>query len=330
MRDHTIKQPTRPIVSVIMPTYNSEKFVGRAVKSVLQQTYQELELIIVDDGSSDNTVSLLMSFAENDSRIAVYPLVRNSGPSVARNTGMARATGRWICFLDADDAFEPVRLEVLLAHANRLSLTMIADNLRLYDSQLEQVGKVAFGLSNDVVPLTAASLLQMDKIGHPTPLGWMKPMLDRRFVIENDLRFDSNVRYGEDFIFFFEVLMRRPAAAIVRNPQYIYSTRVGSESGLLSGNSRTTADMDAFSQNLETIYFNYIKNMTPNERRLFKSRIEDARSFAEYFTMRKYFDRRQAFRFIWCAISSPVGSRIFFRKAAIAMNKRVTEWRSKK
>jgi glycosyltransferase involved in cell wall biosynthesis len=98
-------------VSVIIPTYNSEKYISSAVKSVLNQTHHNFELIIVDDGSVDNTQEIINSF--NDQRIK-YIYQENSGVAVARNTGIENSSGEHIAFLDADDIWVPEKLQIQL------------------------------------------------------------------------------------------------------------------------------------------------------------------------------------------------------------------------
>jgi len=99
----------RPIVSVIIPTYNRAHLVGRAIRSVLNQTYQDFEIIVVDDGSTDNTEEVVKSF--NDPRIRYIRHEKNRGGSAARNTGIRAARGEYIAFLDSDDEWLPKKLE---------------------------------------------------------------------------------------------------------------------------------------------------------------------------------------------------------------------------
>lgn len=89
-------------ISVIVPVYNSEKYVGRCVDSIIAQTYQNWELILVDDGSTDNSLSILQEYENHDSRIKVIHQ-NNEGPGIARNTGIINAIGDYIVFVDSDD-----------------------------------------------------------------------------------------------------------------------------------------------------------------------------------------------------------------------------------
>ena len=98
-----------PTVSIIIPTYNREHLLGRAIQSILNQTYQDFELIIVDDGSTDNTEKLVRKF--NSERIKYIRHGENKGPSTARNTGIKSAKGDYIAFQDSDDEWMPEKLE---------------------------------------------------------------------------------------------------------------------------------------------------------------------------------------------------------------------------
>lgn len=101
------------LVSVIMPSYNTAEFIGQTISSVLNQTYQNFEIIIVDDCSTDNTDDIVKSF--NDERIRYYKNAVNSGAAVSRNTALKNAKGKWIAFLDSDDLWEPNKLELQIA-----------------------------------------------------------------------------------------------------------------------------------------------------------------------------------------------------------------------
>ena len=99
------------LVSIIMPSYNCGKYVEETIRSVQAQTYQNWEIIFVDDCSPDDTVKLVSELLEKDSRIKLYQNHRNSGAAVSRNYALREAKGRWIAFLDSDDLWEPTKLE---------------------------------------------------------------------------------------------------------------------------------------------------------------------------------------------------------------------------
>ncbi|SDW11569.1 glycosyltransferase family 2 protein [Flavobacterium degerlachei] len=114
-----------PLVSVIIPTFNSEKFISDAIFSVQNQSYLNWEIILVDDCSTDATLSIVSEMALNDKRIKYSKLSKNSGTGVARNSALAEAKGKYIAFLDADDLWKANKLELQLnfMKTNKLPFT---------------------------------------------------------------------------------------------------------------------------------------------------------------------------------------------------------------
>lgn len=98
------------LVSIITPSYNSEKFISEAIQSVQKQSYSNWEMIIVDDCSKDKTVDIIQNFMEEDHRIHLLQLQKNSGAGIARNTALSEAKGRYIAFLDSDDLWKTEKL----------------------------------------------------------------------------------------------------------------------------------------------------------------------------------------------------------------------------
>ena len=102
------------IVSIITPSYNSEKYLKDCIVSVLNQTFKSWEMLIVDDASSDNSRSVIESYLKKDKRIKAFFLEKNIGPAMARNYAISKASGRYIAFLDSDDMWLPHKLKVQL------------------------------------------------------------------------------------------------------------------------------------------------------------------------------------------------------------------------
>lgn len=105
------KQAGNPLVSVIMPAYNAERFIGEAINSVILQTMSDWELIVIDDCSTDGSYSIVQNLAQADSRIIVLQNNMNSGVAKTRNRGIGLARGRYIAFLDSDDVWHPDKLQ---------------------------------------------------------------------------------------------------------------------------------------------------------------------------------------------------------------------------
>jgi len=128
------------LVSIITPSYKSEKFISETIESVLSQTYQNWEMIIVDDCSPDNSNKIIEEYCEKDDRIKLIKLEKNSGPAVARNRAIEEAKGRYIAFLDADDLWKPEKLEKQLLYMNENNLAFAYSSYDLIDENNNNIG----------------------------------------------------------------------------------------------------------------------------------------------------------------------------------------------
>jgi GT2 family glycosyltransferase len=146
-----------PTVSVIMPAYNAEPYLHAAVESVLRQSFADLELLIVDDGSSDRTVEIACGYADRDARVRVLEQA-NAGPGPARNTGFASACGRLFAFLDSDDEWDETFLEEQVAVLNaRPDVDVVIGNARNRGGRRD--GQPARPVRGDGRPITLAEIL---------------------------------------------------------------------------------------------------------------------------------------------------------------------------
>lgn len=128
--------PDRPTISVVMPVYNGEKYVGRAIESVLRQTFLEFEFLIVDDGSTDATPTLLQEYAARDARIRLLAQPYNTGAAAAGSRGCREARGRYIARMDADDVSAPSRFEKQVAYLDTHSdVGILGSNMREFDER---------------------------------------------------------------------------------------------------------------------------------------------------------------------------------------------------
>ncbi|WFD11396.1 glycosyltransferase [Tepidibacter hydrothermalis] len=129
-----------PKVSVIIPTYNYGKFISDAIDSILVQTFKDYEIIVVDDGSTDNTKDIIKKYNDKIS----YYYKTNNGPSSARNLGINNANGDYVCFLDADDIFDPSKLahqvKLLDEHKNK-NVSLIYSDYYIMDNNLNSIIK---------------------------------------------------------------------------------------------------------------------------------------------------------------------------------------------
>ena len=126
-----------PKISVIIPVYNTEKFLHRCIDSILTQTYTDFELLLIDDGSKDSSGSICDEYAEKDSRVRVFHK-ENGGVSSARNLGLDNAWGEWITFVDSDDYIEE---NFLKSFDGNLDADLVVGNIQMIRKQeVEEVG----------------------------------------------------------------------------------------------------------------------------------------------------------------------------------------------
>jgi len=200
-----------PSVSVIIPAYNAAFTLERAVQSALSQTGVTLEIVIVDDGSHDETWDIICRMAKADRRIRTARHEANQGPSAARNRALGLATGDWIAILDADDSFAPGRLSRLLRQAEDSGADLIADNQQLFDQASGKLLGLAFPppWMGTGKPVSLVDLAKMDMPGeYPVlPIGYLKPIIRREFIRSNGLVYDVNISIGEDFLFYVKSLL---------------------------------------------------------------------------------------------------------------------------
>jgi succinoglycan biosynthesis protein ExoO len=221
-----------PKVSVILPAYNSEQYITKAILSLLKQTYQNFEVIIVDDGSTDATAKIAANLA--DDRFKIIRKRRNQGVAAARNTALKIARGKWITLLDADDWYAPERLEKLLqvAHNNRADL--IADNLFLIHDRARYPWSTLFA-ENQYSELLVGSIDTATFIKTDQPaknvckrswsLGYTKPLIRREFLLDWGIEYDETIEVGEDFVLYLQCLTHGASLLLVSQPYYYYRNR---------------------------------------------------------------------------------------------------------
>lgn len=137
----------QPLVSVVMPVYNTERFLRQAIDSVLNQTYQNIELIVVDDGSKDNSLQILTEYQKNDSRVCVIKQEPNLGVAHARNKGIQLAKGEFIALLDSDDIWEETKIDRQVSLLKKEDADIVYCSLDFIDENGIQI-KRPFVVSN--------------------------------------------------------------------------------------------------------------------------------------------------------------------------------------
>ena len=218
-------------MSVIIPIYGVEEFLPGCVRSVLDQTYRDLELILVDDGSPDGCPEIVDSFAEQDGRVVAIHQ-KNQGASAARNTGLRRARGRYVAFLDGDDYWgERDGLErcVKAISANGGSDLLFANHAELYQKSGHLIShRMEWSASRLAGNLPENAFTYLVGISDVRPSAWAK-LISRTFLLENDLYFRPGIVSSEDIEWFLRLVLCQPKFGWHPTAFYIYrKDRAGS------------------------------------------------------------------------------------------------------
>ena len=183
-----------PVVSVIIPAYNAEKFIGETILSILNQSFKELELIIVDDGSTDQTFRICNEIV--DKRIQVYHRA-NSGVSNSRNFGAEKAKGTYLAFVDADDIWHPMKLERSLPLFTGEHVGLVHSYMEVIDSTGTPTGDVLKGKEGNILE----SILLWDGCNIPSP----SSIIVRKESYEVSGKFDPQFSTAADQDFFIRI-----------------------------------------------------------------------------------------------------------------------------
>jgi glycosyltransferase involved in cell wall biosynthesis len=202
-----------PLVSVVIPAFNRERVIGKAIKSVLAQTFQDFEIIVVDDGSGDETAGNLIELAYSEPRVRIFRSETNQGAQAARNAGARAARGKWLSFLDSDDEWLPTSLEMRLRVASVENVEVVHSNCYILRKNMPQE------LFN--VPALRGGV-------YPQLLGSPGPMFQAMLISANSFReiggldetivayqeWDTAIRLGKRFRFGY-----------VNAPTFVYDCR---------------------------------------------------------------------------------------------------------
>ncbi len=228
-----------PLVSIVVPVYNGEQHVRQCLESLLAQTYRTIELICVDDGSTDGAVAIMAKLAGTDPRMRVITQ-ENAGPAAARNAGMDAAKGEYLYFFDCDDWCEPGLIERALARAQETQADIVALPHYLFDQRVGVPIPAFWALLPDKYPEVASWRDNPDWIFRAFQnLPWNK-FLRMGFVRENNLRFAENVRLTEDLMFSAPALVRAERLAFL--PDMLIYHREGTGTNTMSAKDKHPLD----------------------------------------------------------------------------------------
>lgn len=223
-------------IAVIIPAWNTQSTLRRAVGSALAQEQVDLEVVVVDDASVDDTLDYARALADEDDRVQVLSQPGNRGPAAARNLALENISAQYVTPLDSDDFMDPGRLARLLRIAEQGNWDFVADDLfKVPESDVD--GPRTRLWSDDdigIQPLDFSTFVRGNLSslrGGRRELGFLKPLISMDFLNQNALRYDDNMRLGEDYMLYAMALTRGARFCLTDPAGYVAVTRPTSLSG---------------------------------------------------------------------------------------------------
>lgn len=214
-------------VSIVIPAWNTSNYINHAIESCLNQQYSELEIIVVDDGSTDNTCEVVSKYVLDDSRVRLESIV-HGGVSEARNHGIKIATGEYIAFLDSDDWLEPEAISTIVNYYKEYSDKLISCNayyVKDSDDGLQIRNSKSSPFEIVVLTKDEAILSTRSNQYHNSSIN---KVYRTRVIRENKIWFDTNISYGEDWLFTFEYLLHTDGMVYLNLQLWNIYSRLGS------------------------------------------------------------------------------------------------------
>ena len=232
-----------PLVSVIVPVYNVENYLRQCLDSIINQTLKDIEIICVDDGSTDKSLDILKEYKEKDDRITILQQ-QNQYAGVARNNGLKIAKGEYLSFLDSDDFFKPEMLEEMYNKAKEDNSDVVVCEYLRYDN-ISQTVEEHIKINEKFITASPFSFKDMPNklcgICHPNP--WTK-LFKKELFVKNKLKFDNTICFN-DFTCVMTALAISDKIAVINKPFIYYRTN---QSSNLTG---SISKKDPFSINLQ-------------------------------------------------------------------------------
>lgn len=206
--------------SVIVPAFNVAPYIEECLRSVLQQTYQDFEVIVVDDCSTDGTVDVVRGFG--DSRVRLIRNLENGGVSYTRNVAIGEARGEYLVILDSDDLMAPNRLEIFNRYLESGPSDLIFDDLLYVRNGHSVAGLTAYSARSlrpsDLDAMGYSEFVQKD-------LGILQGMVRRGFLTEHSISYANGHSHGEDFLFYSEIFLSGGDVRFIPEALYVYCQR---------------------------------------------------------------------------------------------------------
>ena len=229
-----MKYVKNDLVSIIIPVYNVAQYLRECLKSVLDQTYKNLEIIVIDDGSTDDSLTICYSFAA-DERLKILHQ-QNAGVSAARNAGLKTMTGKYVMFVDSDDRIEQNMVERLIEEIYKdEQIDAVFCGYKEFD---DETGKVIKVISPEPFRQVKRDEGVAEIFGDYSTMLWNK--LFRTTIIDETNLFDRTLKIGEDELWMIDVLKKAKQIVLINEPLYYYRSRA---EGVSKGQTFSDAKM---------------------------------------------------------------------------------------
>ena len=312
--------------SVIIPAYNVSGIIGRAIRSAVAQTLPPLEILVIDDCSTDDTDEVVRVLGREIPSLRLLSTPVNGGPSAARNVGLREAKADWIALLDSDDAWKPGRLKRLSEVASATSADFVADNLVMWDAVAEAQFKPAYyELPDAQKEITLLDLFRADDNFNftKTSFSLMKPIFRRKFLADRKLEYNESMKVGEDFVLFAESLFNDAKVILIKEAYYIYSMPSG-PSGR-GPHSRTVYEVSKLPQESERLSQKYRDRVDATLKRAMDDYRNTMTLLHQSDVARTYRWSGQYAQYFAYLAARPELARRLFSRAAMKIGKRLQQ-----
>jgi succinoglycan biosynthesis protein ExoO len=280
-------------VTIAIPTYQNEATLRRAVRSVLEQSLPNVEIIVGDDASTDSSWRLIADWLPEEPRLRAFRNHRNCGKSAVMNRAVHFARGRWIAVLDADDWYHPERLAALVALGEKSQADMVADNQFFYDAAAETVIGLAWPAEGADWELTFDDYLLGSNVYDNFDFGMLKPLVRTDFMRSSHLSYDERARYGQDFLYLLRCFILGGKTAICDTPYYFYTQPYGTLSRQWSHATRRRYDFQLAYDLTQSYLRADAEFLTPHQLRCLKIRGRRLESLEHYCRAKELLERRE-------------------------------------
>lgn len=278
------------LVSIIVPVYNAEEYIGTCIESIQKQSHQNIEILLINDGSKDGSAEICDKYQKEDSRIKVFHR-ENNGVSASRNYGIEHAAGDYIQFVDADDSLEPGTVEENLRIVKETGAELVLFSFRYHIVDENRIQDNAFaesfvGDAEEFFEKYFIMLIDKELINPP----WNK-FIDSRILKDGSIRFNENYSICEDMAFTAELLNRSNRIAF--NPKMHYNYNLKSTGSLVFRFHENYFEALTYYYDMSMKYCERFKNRTEAVRKLNTSYVELTIMYMKQISLYDKWKRKQ-------------------------------------